>query len=236
MQKIKIETTQNVTIEYEVASVGDRVSAALFDGLFLAIYIAAITLLNMLLSDRAYNQSIVIVKLVVLYLIPVLFYDLIMETFFNGQSLGKKIQKIQVIKMNGSKPGFISYFLRWILRFIDISFSFGKGQRLGDLAANTTVIKTPDEIKLGDTIFTNLRKDYVVQFLQVSLLKDNDISLIKEVIEKAAHISDPYVYDQLVGKAVSIISAKIGVEVKTDRMVFLRTIVDDYNYVSNNYE
>src|SRR5690606_12148888 len=87
-----------------------------------------------------------------LYL-PVLFlYNLVCETFFGGQSIGKKSMGIKVVKMNGHNPTVGDCLLRWCLRIVDIGASLGalaailvssseKGQRLGDMAANTVVIR-----------------------------------------------------------------------------------------------
>lgn len=58
----------------------------------------------------------------------------------------------------------------------------GKGQRLGDLAANTTVIKLKQDIKLEEIIIPQTAQNYEVKFPQVSLLSENDIQIIKDVI------------------------------------------------------
>jgi uncharacterized RDD family membrane protein YckC len=60
--------------------------------------------------------------------------------------------KIKVVKIDGSQPGIGSYFLRWLIKPVDVFFTYGsvgiitmlingKGQRLGDLAANTNCYK-----------------------------------------------------------------------------------------------
>jgi len=119
MQKIQIETSQNVTIEYELASIGDRVVAQLLDFLILSGYMIGLVLLMYLLNSAGGFFG-GIAFWIILYL-PVFFYDLLLETFLNGQSFGKKIRKIKVVKVDGSQPTFISYFLRWILKTVDVS-------------------------------------------------------------------------------------------------------------------
>lgn len=67
------------------------------------------------------------------------------DTFFKGQSFGKRIMSITVIDRNDN-----SYCSRWqsflrntllILGILDIGFIFGKNkQRLGDIAAQTIVV------------------------------------------------------------------------------------------------
>src|SRR5690606_28519022 len=83
-----------------------------------------------------------------LVVLPALFYPLIMETLMEGQTVGKRLMKLKVVKIDGTRATFYQYFIRWISNTVDIFLSFGgiglaaiiltkKGQRLGDLAADT---------------------------------------------------------------------------------------------------
>ncbi len=114
------------------------------------------------MSPKGSSFSYPVAYFVILFL-PLFFYHLLCETYLNGQSFGKKIMKMRVVKLDGTQAGIGSYFLRWILAPIDIYFTYGsvglvtmivngKGQRLGDLAAHTTVVKLKAETKLDDTI------------------------------------------------------------------------------------
>jgi uncharacterized RDD family membrane protein YckC len=81
------------------------------------------------------------------------FYHVISELFFKGQSPGKKIMGIRVVRSNGSpiNPG--ASFIRNLLRFADTFMGFyliaiscmtvSPGfRRIGDLAADTIVVYT----------------------------------------------------------------------------------------------
>jgi uncharacterized RDD family membrane protein YckC len=238
MDKIQIETTQNVTIEYTIGSIGDRILAVLIDSLILTGYtIAAILIVSQFKLNIGYAG------IIFLY-IPVFFYDLLCETFLNGQSFGKKIRKIKVVKLDGSQPTFLNYFLRWILRPIDIWFTYGsvalitilingKGQRLGDLAANTTVIKLKNEATLDDTILMKVKENYVPKFPQVAILNDKDVGIIKEVLERVSKIDDQYVFDKIVTKCKNTFLEKLGTTTDLRPLTFLQTILRDYNYINN---
>ena len=238
MHEIQIETTQNVTIEYKTGSVGDRIIATLIDLLILIGYSIALVLLISQLKLKLGFAGVI-----VLY-IPAFFYDLLCETFLNGQSFGKKIRKIKVVKLDGSQPNFLSYFLRWILRPIDIWFTYGsvalitilissKGQRLGDLAANTTIIKLKDEATLDDTILMKVKEDYTPRYPQVTVLNDKDIGLIKEVLERVSKIDDPFVFDKIVTKCKNVFLEKLGTTTDLRSLTFLQTVLRDYNYINN---
>jgi uncharacterized RDD family membrane protein YckC len=242
MQKITIDTSQNVSIEYQLASVGDRIGAVIIDLFVQFIYIFVAIFLVYLLEKVVHTDTLFTVLFFVIY-VPLLFYDFLMEWLFNGQTIGKRAQKIQVIKIDGSKPTALSYFIRWLLRLVDCTFSLyvvgllsmlitKRTQRLGDLAANTIVVKLNTEVKLEDTIFMAVESDYEVQFPQVSLLNDRDISVVKEVIVRCQLIEDPIAYDQLMTKALSVVTAKMNIQVSMDRLEFLKTIVADYSHMN----
>src|ERR1035437_516074 len=98
MDNIRIQTTQNVDIEYEVASIGDRILATLLDYLFFIAYFLLVVLIASLTSWAVF-ESIAIISLLAL---PILFYDLVCEVFFQGKSFGKMIMKIKVVMLNGT--------------------------------------------------------------------------------------------------------------------------------------
>ena len=189
MDNIKIQTTQNVDIEYELASIGDRILATLLDYVFFIAYVLLLILISSLVNGKLFESM----AMLVIIFLPLLLYDLILETFFQGQSFGKMIMKIKVVKLDGTQAGFGAYVLRWLLRIIDTRiFSGGvaliaillngKGQRIGDMAAGTTVIKLKHRVKITDTILNTVKPDYTLVFPEVTRLTDNDIAVIKEVM------------------------------------------------------
>ena len=121
MQKVKINTTQNVEIEYRVASIGTRILSSLLDySILLILYIGLYLIFEYfkhLFENIDENIMVILSFLIVLSFI---LYDFLCETFMNGQSIAKKITGIKVIKLDGSKPTFSSYLLRWMFRIIDI--------------------------------------------------------------------------------------------------------------------
>jgi len=150
--------------------------------------------------------------------------------------------KMRVVKLDGTQAGIGSYFLRWILAPIDIYFTYGsvglvtmiingKGQRLGDLAAHTTVVKLKAETKLDDTILRATPVNYEVKFPQVSALSDKDISLVKEVLDLNYKKPDIIVYTRILNKTKEAIEKKIGVSSNLHPLTFLDTVLKDYNYL-----
>jgi len=238
VQSIKITTTQNVEIEYALASIGDRILAALIDYAVIIGYLIGTILLQSILPAGAGSGRIAV--FVIIYL-PVFLYDLLCEIFLDGQSLGKKQMQIKVVKIDGSQPDIGSYLLRWLLRPVDITLTTGgaailtillngKGQRLGDLAAGTTVIKLKSAIGLQDTIFTRLTADYQPVFSQVAQLSDADIAVVKEVLDASLAIENAGVGDHLEAKARQALEEKMGIKSDMSPRAFLSTVLRDYNY------
>jgi uncharacterized RDD family membrane protein YckC len=243
MQTIEIQTAQNVNIEYPIATIGDRVVATIVDLLIMTGYWIAAVFVFIWLLDLSDDSTFYypIAYFVILYL-PLFFYHLLCETFLNGQSFGKKIMKMRVVKLDGTQAGIGSYFLRWIIAPIDIYFTYGsvglitmlingKGQRLGDLAANTTVVKLKTRAKLDDTILRPTPAQYEIKFPQVNLLSDKHIAIVKEVIDMNYKQPDAIMYERIIHKAKEAIEKRIGVRSDLHPLTFLDTVLKDYNYL-----
>lgn len=237
MDNISIHTTQNVDIEYQLASIGDRILATLLDYLFFLAYFLLILLIAALTTWEIFD-SMAIVSILVL---PILFYDLICEVFFQGKSFGKMIMKIKVVMLDGTQANFGAYLLRWLLRIIDMRLFGGalaliailingKGQRIGDMAAGTTVIKMKQKVQLSDTIFNKLKSDYSLIFPEVSRLTDNDVAIIKEVMQVCVQSNNFEAIDKLVLKT----KATMGVTSDLPHAHFLSAVIQDYNYLGNS--
>jgi len=238
MRSVKVQTTQNVDIEYEIANIGDRILALLIDYvIILGCFIGFIFLSQFLRFIGMGNIGI----LSFILFLPIAFYDLLCEVFMDGQSFGKKQLKIKVIKMDGSQPTIGSYLLRWLFRVVDITLTSGgcalvtilaggKGQRLGDIAAGTTVIKTKSKVDFKDTIFTNITDDYRPAFPQVQDMNDRDIRTVKEVLNTNVEERHSIVRDTLELKTKKILEKKLGIQSDLPPHVFLNIVLKDYNY------
>lgn len=234
MDQINIQTTQNVDINYELASIGDRILATLLDYVFFLAYVLLVVLVGSFIAALLESTAII-----VLLLLPLFLYDLLCEVFLNGRSFGKMIMKIKVVKIDGTQPSFGAYLLRWLLRIIDtkifngaiaiiVIFLNGKGQRIGDIAAGTTVIKLKQKVTLNDTILTKNKPDYQLVFPEVSKLSDQDIAIIKEVIQASIKSNNLAAIEKLAQKT----KAAMGITTNLPNAQFLTTVIQDYSNYS----
>lgn len=236
---IKINTTQNVLISYQPAGVGDRILASLLDSLFTIAYLVLIAFAIGLITnamDYDDDRSMKIGAIFTLFMLPVMFYNLLMEQFFNGQSLGKKIMKIKVLKLDGSQPNFGAYLVRWVFRIVDIMLFNGlvalitvavseKAQRLGDMAAGTTVVSLKQKISLQNTILYRPKVEHVIVFNEVNKLSDKDVGIIKEVFDHCTKNSD---YQGLKQLAIKV-KAKIEITSSMPDSQFIKVVLLDYS-------
>ncbi|WP_457654447.1 RDD family protein [Rhodocaloribacter sp.] len=232
MSHVRIRTAQNVEIDFEVAGLGDRVLAAMIDYFLLICYVFAL----MILAGSFESQALLVVGA-----LPYLLYFLVSEVFMNGQSIGKRIRRIKVVRLDGGRPTLGQYLLRWLLRFIDIDLTSGlaavttvlvtdTGQRLGDLAAGTTVVKVLPRIHLGDTLFTRLEDDYTPTFDDLDALTDADVETVREVLNTIRAEGRTPTANALGHKMKAALERKMGVTSDLPPVPFLRTVLKDYNY------
>lgn len=193
MQNIEITTTQNVTIEYELAGLRERFLALLIDQIimvFLWIGLAIVFISAMGIESRFMQQMIMAFPLWFTVL-----YALSCESFLDGQTIGKRTQKIKVVRVDGHNIGLSDLLLRSLLLVMDYLFTLGglgallisttdRRQRLGDMAAGTTVIKIGIQRRFDLTDILNIQtlENYTPQYPQVRQLSEDDMLFIKSVI------------------------------------------------------
>jgi uncharacterized RDD family membrane protein YckC len=234
MQTVTVRTTQNVLIEYPMAGLGDRILAYLIDLLIIIAYFIAVIFL--MVNANAFSLAAFISAL----LIPTFLYHLLFEIFMNGQSPGKRAMKIKVVRLDGAPPTIGNYVIRWLLRLIEIDLLSGavalvtiavsnKGQRLGDMAAGTTVVKLAAQHAVtAKEVFTAVEESYLPVFNQVVQLNDGDIELIQQALEVNRN-SGNY---QPVLAVTEKVKTSLGIQTDLPPVKFLYTIVKDYGHIT----
>lgn len=238
MNSIRITTTQNIEIEYELANVGERILAWLIDiGIFLAYFFLLGIVGAFQLAEAISGVEVLVILLLAS---PYIFYNLACDIFLNGQTIGKRVMKIKVISLNGEQPTIGQYILRWLFRIVDIYFFYAlpafiavivsdKKQRIGDMIAGTTVIRTQPRTNFQQTLYTPTPDlNYTVSFPEVVNLTDKDMQLIKEVIlntNKSGNTVMAY-------HAAERIKQTLNVQTTLEPQYFLQVLLADYNHLT----
>lgn len=160
-----VETPERVELHFPLASLGNRFLACAIDHTIQLLVFLLLLLVGDYLDHRISRTGLdmltslervsVWVKAIGILLIFVIFfgYFILFESLWNGQTPGKRWMRLRVIQQDGRPVTFFAIMLRNIIRLADMVippfysvgliaiFATRHSKRLGDLVANTVVIK-----------------------------------------------------------------------------------------------
>lgn len=230
MSNMDVITSHNIVVSVELATVLQRLLATIIDIALMGVFLIITMQVSMGNSFLLYLIGL-----------PVIFlYHLVLEYFNNGQSIGKKMMKLKVVSLSGDRPSMMSLVMRWMFRPIDITLTLGtlsaifisstkKHQRIGDLLADTTVIKLRNENDMSlSSIKSIMPENYEVTYPQVIQYNDSDMLLVKDIIarvRKANSLENKEILRQLIQKISKDLKIKKPSE---QEIIFLNTLLNDY--------
>lgn len=160
--QLSIDTPEQVDLRLPVAGLGSRFFAAFLDVLIqVGVYLTVFTVLALLIAmtplrERGANLSnrgelwlgaaYILINFVYFW-----GYYSLFEAFWNGQTPGKRVAKIRVVKDSGREITLFESMARNLLRLVDLLPGFyavgalsilisRQNKRLGDLVAGTLVV------------------------------------------------------------------------------------------------
>lgn len=238
MRTVTIQTTQQVSIEYELSGSLARVFAFLID--MVVVIGVYLFLLFLVLAGSDISEQ------VVLFFLPLalfLAYYYFSQLFFQGQTLGKKLQQIKVLRVDGKDPTPGDYLLRTLFLLPDAWFSFGipaillinttpNAQRIGDLVAGTVVVKrrASRNFVIEDIRGIKTRSDHEVTFSQILQFSEADMLLIKTSLRRLKDYPNP-VHRQLIDDLAKSCREKLNIEPSDgprDSVEFLDLLLRDF--------
>lgn len=146
---LRVDSPEGISFSYELASLSDRGKAY---GIDLLIRVAVVAVLGLVFA--LVLGPVILAGLglwMIIYFIVEWGFYVVFETLWDGQSPGKRLFDLRVVKAAGHPIGFFDSVLRNLLRAADqlpLTYAVGaisllathRFQRLGDLAAGTVVV------------------------------------------------------------------------------------------------
>ncbi|MEJ7623647.1 MAG: RDD family protein [Pyrinomonadaceae bacterium] len=216
-----IETPERVQLEFALASIGNRFLAVAIDHFIQ--YFSLIMIAWFLLSLSGYSvtditdtpDSLVAempkwtlaILILVLFLVFALYF-VAFEWLWNGQTPGKRILKLRVIREDGRPISLWEALTRNLLRICDavpgfvlpvysvgliVIFSSNRDQRVGDIFAGTVVIRErTDEAptfsetfsrRMTDAAFTRVHKPSRLD-VNVAALSEREVEVVESFLRR----------------------------------------------------
>ena len=225
-ETLVIETPERVQLAFGLASIGNRFLAVAIDHFiqYLTIFIVAWIFLSIsgfgdIFKDSgAYSIFQEMPKWTIAILIIVLFlifagYFVFFEWVWNGQTPGKRLMKLRVIREDGRPITFWEALARNLLRIFDmipgfilpvysvgliVIFMSRRDQRIGDMFAGTVVVRErTDEAPTFEEVFSNPVSDAAFQRVNqktefqanIALLTESEIEVVEMFLRRRWDLS-----------------------------------------------
>jgi uncharacterized RDD family membrane protein YckC len=222
MEDITLQTTENISLRYDIATAGSRSAAFLIDYIIILLVVVGLNSLIHLVDsgDLFSSYFIAVIYLVTGTLLWV--YFVISETVLDGSSIGKRILGIRVIKEDGSPIDSVDSLTRNFIRYVDllpgtclvgfvVMMLNERSKRLGDYAAGTIVVRVksvqPDRVQVGDTPYDEVVKGNP----HLSLITPEEYQLVRDYMTQRYRLSS-YKSFSIADKLASRIAQKLDVE------------------------
>ena len=245
MQTIDILTPQNVRIEYELGSLRERAFAFVLDSILLGLgYSLLLVFLVTGFSWFAAGTDSTFFLMVLFGFGPLatfFLYHFLFELFTAGQTPGKKMMKLCVIRLDARPPRAADYALRAAFHLVETVSCSGilaamgisatpYRQRLGDRAAHTVVVRQENLVRfsLQDIVERVDQDSYVPVYPQVLALGERDMLSVKIALNRCLRYPNP-AHEEVLKVLCSRLCTLLHLPgPPADSVVFLKTLLKDY--------
>ncbi|MGH9405450.1 MAG: RDD family protein [Terriglobia bacterium] len=225
-EKLRIDTPEQVALEFPLAGIGSRFLALAIDTLLTGIAVAALFALLVLALYFTRAHAVPRTWLGAFFVISafVVFfgYFAIFEALWNGQTPGKRAADVRVIMDSGRPITAFAAAIRNLLRLIDglpICYAIGmitvlissQNKRLGDYLAGTVVMReSPVMQKPPAPPAAGLVSQGETSDLNVSRLSTEDFQVIDALLARCDELPR-YVRLHMARRMVERLAPKLGV-------------------------
>lgn len=246
-QSYAVDTPENVTFAHEVAGIGNRFIAALIDSILIG---GALFLLNVILvvglgalgsslpdtgldaDTPGWIEGFLIAIYALVNFLIFWGYYVFFEYAWNGQTPGKRLVKIRVLRVDGNPAGLIDVVIRNLVRVVDflptgyglgllVMFFNRQSRRLGDFASGTFVVRERADVQLSGLVENpgsgtasanapaTLDEQLLLRFVHIRRLTAQDDELIRETLNRYRNST---VSENTLMRLAQVIAAKLEVD------------------------
>ena len=244
MRTIEVQTPQNVVIEYEIASLRERMLAFFIDLLvILLIYLVLLfaflaTSFGNAVLDFGFGAGMVF------FFFPLLMfmgYHYLSEMYNQGQSWGKRAMGIRVVRLDGKVPSAQDCLLRTFFHLVEtlacvgilsafLISSTAHQQRLGDMSAHTVLVRLRNVLSfsLQDILSINSQENYSPVYPQAAQLSERDMLTVKNALARYQEHSNRahlLALEALGDRLADLLGIK---DRPSDPIIFLKQLLRDF--------
>ena len=214
-----VTTPEHVRFDYRLAGLSQRLMAFLIDLIIrvsVFLFIVFLVICSGIVIRSSFLVSTSVALSILLFFAMSQFYGVFLETYWNGQTLGKRLLSIRVVMINGQPINGIAALVRNLCRTADIMpvylvplagieagvfpvplFLFSivlmsilpNFQRLGDVAANTIVITQEPKLISRASDFRDPKiEDLALQFPPDLIVKASLIQSLALYIDRRNYL------------------------------------------------
>jgi uncharacterized RDD family membrane protein YckC len=241
VEKLIIDTPEQVHLEFVLAGIGSRFMAVLLDtliqvALYLVLFIVvAVVMANPFASTRTWIAALGILVFFTIYW----GYFTLFEVFWKGQTPGKRWAGIRVIKDSGRPINAFEAMTRNLVRIVDwFPAMYGVGlvtmllnarnRRLGDFAAGTLVVHETSEKE--SALFFNTAPTAEFIFPQAAHLTLQEAELIETFLARRLDIP-PAIRQQNAQRIAEMVATRLDIPAESrplDNENFLEILVREF--------
>lgn len=236
--RIQIATPEGVQLELTLAGLGSRFMSGVVDGVIKLVVIGLLALALLTLGDL--GAAVWVPAVAIVYIA----YDILWEMLGQGRTPGKRWNGLRVVRGDGTAIDLRASLVRNLLRFVDgpllsylptvIAITVtARNQRVGDLAADTLVVRerrAGDAPARRDAPVRSLAPDYAepergyAPDWDVSAVTAEDVAALVSFLERRDQLA-PEVRDRIARRLADAVRPRVGGSDETYVERFLEGVV-----------
>jgi uncharacterized RDD family membrane protein YckC len=206
LNRVKTQTPESVELEFILAGIGNRTQALIIDYVIWSFALLFVLLVWVFLFSQVawlrtdpIRQWLAAIQILILFSVYI-GYFVLFETWWRGQTPGKRYVKIRVIRDDGRNVGIQQSIIRSLLRPIDDLFCLGlisilvnsQEKRLGDWVAGTISIQEGQTVSDGKISISPAATDIAERLLEtgrIAALTPDEFATVRKYLYRYPNLT-----------------------------------------------